>query len=219
MADRNVEQQFRKDLLKAKAKYRKRRKFIILSVLSLVLVITLVQTFFYIREKKQINAQLKEQAEQIEKLEKEAKVNEVVIDKLKDPYFLSDLVRQEYGLSYGGEIIFSLPQQENFLKSAIESIMKGNIEKKDDGSGRIDDSKLADSNKKSKDNKDKDNKSEDKSDNKSDDESTEVEEETPATTRKSSSSNSARSNATNTKKNTNANNTRSNTNNTRNNRG
>ena len=138
MAEHNLDPQFRKDVLKAKAKYRKRRKFIIISVLSLLLVVTLVQTFFYIREKKQINAQLKEQSQQIEKLEKEAKVNDVVIDKLKDPQFITDLVRQEYGLSYGGEIIFSLPQQENFLKNAIEAIMQGNIEKKDDGSGRID---------------------------------------------------------------------------------
>ena len=125
MTKHNLDPQFRKDVLKAKAKYRKRRKFIILSVLSLVLVVTLVQTFFYIREKKQINAQLKEQSQQIEKLEKEAKVNEVVIDKLKDPQFITDLVRQEYGLSYGGELIFSLPQQENFLKNAIEAIMQG----------------------------------------------------------------------------------------------
>ena len=70
MAEHNLDPQFRKDVLKAKAKYRKRRKFIIISVLSLLLVVTLVQTFFYIREKKQINAQLKEQSQQIEKLEK-----------------------------------------------------------------------------------------------------------------------------------------------------
>ena len=137
MAEHNLDPQFRKDVLKAKAKYRKRRKFIIISVLSLVLVVTLVQTFFYIREKKQINAQLKEQSQQIEKLEKEAKVNEVVIDKLKDPQFITDLVRQEYGLSYGGELIFSLPQQENFLKNAIEAIMQGNIEKKEVSLERI----------------------------------------------------------------------------------
>ena len=153
-----------------------------------------MQTFFYIREKKQINAQLKEQSQQIEKLEKEAKVNEVVIDKLKDPQFITDLVRQEYGLSYGGELIFSLPQQENFLKNAIEAIMQGNIEKKDDGSGRIDDSKLPGSNKDSKDKNNKENTSD----------------------KKTSSSNSNR-NSTNTKKNSNANNAQSNTRN--NNRG
>lgn len=208
MAEHNLDPQFRKDVLKAKAKYRKRRKFIIISVLSLLLVVTLVQTFFYIREKKQINAQLKEQSQQIEKLEKEAKVNDVVIDKLKDPQFITDLVRQEYGLSYGGEIIFSLPQQENFLKNAIEAIMQGNIEKKDDGSGRIDDSKLPGSNKDSKDKKNKDDKSESKSE-KTDEESSD-EESGNTSDKKTSSSNSNR-NSTNTKKNSNTNNTQSNT--------
>ena len=208
MAEHNLDPQFRKDVLKAKAKYRKRRKFIIISVLSLLLVVTLVQTFFYIREKKQINAQLKEQSQQIEKLEKEAKVNDVVIDRLKDPQFITDLVRQEYGLSYGGEIIFSLPQQENFLKNAIEAIMQGNIEKKDDGSGRIDDSKLPGSNKDSKDKKNKDDKSESKSE-KTDEESSDEESENTSD-KKTSSSNSNR-NSTNTKKNSNTNNTQSNT--------
>lgn len=208
MAEHNLDPQFRKDVLKAKAKYRKRRKFIIISVLSLLLVVTLVQTFFYIREKKQINAQLKEQSQQIEKLEKEAKVNDVVIDKLKDPQFITDLVRQEYGLSYGGELIFSLPQQENFLKNAIEAIMQGNIEKKDDGSGRIDDSKLPGSNKDSKDKKNKDDKSESKSE-KTDEESSDEESENTSD-KKTSSSNSNR-NSTNTKKNSNTNNTQSNT--------
>ena len=214
MAEHNLDPQFRKDVLKAKAKYRKRRKFIIISVLSLLLVVTLVQTFFYIREKKQINAQLKEQSQQIEKLEKEAKVNDVVIDKLKDPQFITDLVRQEYGLSYGGEIIFSLPQQENFLKNAIEAIMQGNIEKKDDGSGRIDDSKLPGSNKDSKDKKNKDDKSESKFE-KTDEESSNEESE-KTSDKKTSSSNSNR-NSTNTKKNSNTNNAQSNTRN--NNRG
>mgnify|MGYP001746030024 FL=1 len=208
MAEHNLDPQFRKDVLKAKAKYRKRRKFIIISVLSLLLVVTLVQTFFYIREKKQINAQLKEQSQQIEKLEKEAKVNDVVIDKLKDPQFITDLVRQEYGLSYGGEIIFSLPQQENFLKNAIEAIMQGNIEKKEDGSGRIDDSKLPGSNKDSKDKKDKNDKSESKSEKKDEESSDEESENT--SDKKTSSSNSNR-NSTNTKKNSNTNNTQSNT--------
>ena len=214
MAEHNLDPQFRKDVLKAKAKYRKRRKFIIISILSLLLVVTLVQTFFYIREKKQINAQLKEQSQQIEKLEKEAKVNDVVIDKLKDPQFITDLVRQEYGLSYGGEIIFSLPQQENFLKNAIEAIMQGNIEKKDDGSGRIDDSRLPGSNKDSKDKKNKDDKSESKSE-KTDEESSDEESENTSD-KKTSSSNSNR-NSTNTKKNSNTNNAQSNTRN--NNRG
>ena len=134
--------QFRKDVLKAKAKYRKRRKFLILSVMSMVLAVTLIQTYMYIREKKQISNQLTEQNNTIEKLDKENKVNELVIDKLKDPYFITDLVRQEYGLSYQGEIIFNLPLQESFLQTTIKSIMDGDLQKVEDNHGRIDDSKI-----------------------------------------------------------------------------
>jgi len=134
--------QFRKDVLKAKAKYRKRRKLLILSVMSMVLAVTLIQTYMYIREKKQISNQLTEQNNTIAKLDKENKVNELVIDKLKDPYFISDLVRQEYGLSYKGEIIFNLPLQESFLQTTIKSIMDGDLQKVEDNHGRIDDSKI-----------------------------------------------------------------------------
>lgn len=163
--------QFRKDVLKAKAKYRKRRKFLILSVMSMVLVVTLIQTYMYIREKKQISSQLTEQNNTITKLDKENKVNELVIDKLKDPYFITDLVRQEYGLSYQGEISFNLPLQESFLQATIKSIMDGDLQKVEDNHGRIDDSKISELTKKDtkkkttseKDDKDKnnDNKDED----------------------------------------------------------
>ena len=163
--------QFRKDVLKAKAKYRKRRKLLILSVMSIVLAVTLIQTYMYIREKKQISNQLTEQNNTIEKLDKENKINELVIDKLKDPYFITDLVRQEYGLSYQGEIIFNLPLQESFLQTTIKSIMDGDLQKVEDNHGRIDDSKISELTKKDtkkkttseKDDKDKnnDNKDED----------------------------------------------------------
>ena len=157
--------QFRKDVLKAKAKYRKRRKLLILSVMSMVLAVTLIQTYMYIREKKQISNQLTEQNNTIAKLDKENKVNELVIDKLKDPYFISDLVRQEYGLSYKGEIIFNLPLQESFLQTTIKSIMDGNLQKVEDNHGRIDDSKIPELSKEDKDKKTssgKDNKSKNK---------------------------------------------------------
>ena len=157
--------QFRKDVLKAKAKYRKRRKLLILSVMSIVLAVTLIQTYMYIREKKQISNQLTEQNNTIEKLDKENKINELVIDKLKDPYFITDLVRQEYGLSYQGEIIFNLPLQESFLQTTIKSIMDGDLQKVEDNHGRIDDSKIPELSKNNNDKKTssgKDNKSKNK---------------------------------------------------------
>ena len=177
--------QFRKDVLKAKAKYRKRRKLLILSVMSMVLAVTLIQTYMYIREKKQISNQLTEQNNTIEKLDKENKVNELVIDKLKDPYFISDLVRQEYGLSYKGEIIFNLPLQESFLQTTIKSIMDGNLQKVEDNHGRIDDSKIPELSKEDKDKKTssgKDNKSKNKDTDNEDEKNTSEQNTTRQTT-------------------------------------
>ena len=177
--------QFRKDVLKAKAKYRKRRKLLILSVMSMVLAVTLIQTYMYIREKKQISNQLTEQNNTIAKLDKENKVNELVIDKLKDPYFITDLVRQEYGLSYKGEIIFNLPLQESFLQTTIKSIMDGNLQKVEDNHGRIDDSKIPELSKEDKDKKTssgKDNKSKNKDTDNKDEKNTSEQNTTRQTT-------------------------------------
>ena len=189
---REQNSQFKKDVLKAKAKYRKRRKFIILVIMTLALTVTLLQTFLYIRDKKQINSQLAEQNKTIENLDKENKVNELVIDKLKDPYFITDLVRQEYGLSYQGELIFNIPLQENFLQVAIKSIMDGNLEKSEDNNGRIDDSKIPELAKKD------DKKSTKKTDNNSpdEDENNEKDEKNQAqrATNRNSNTNNQRSN-------------------------
>ena len=177
--------QFRKDVLKAKAKYRKRRKLLILSVMSMVLAVTLIQTYMYIREKKQISNQLTEQNNTIEKLDKENKVNELVIDKLKDPYFITDLVRQEYGLSYQGEIIFNLPLQESFLQTTIKSIMDGDLQTVEDNHGRIDDSKIPELSKNNNDKKTssgKDNKSKNKDTDNEDEKNTSEQNTTRQTT-------------------------------------
>ena len=177
--------QFRKDVLKAKAKYRKRRKLLILSVMSMVLAVTLIQTYMYIREKKQISNQLTEQNNTIEKLDKENKVNELVIDKLKDPYFITDLVRQEYGLSYQGEIIFNLALQESFLQTTIKSIMDGDLQKVEDNHGRIDDSKIPELSKNNNDKKTssgKDNKSKNKDTDNEDEKNTSEQNTTRQTT-------------------------------------
>ena len=177
--------QFRKDVLKAKAKYRKRRKLLILSVMSMVLAVTLIQTYMYIREKKQISNQLTEQNNTIAKLDKENKVNELVIDKLKDPYFITDLVRQEYGLSYQGEIIFNLPLQESFLKTTIKSIMDGDLQKVEDNHGRIDDSKIPELSKNNNDKKtssEKGNKSKNKDNDNEDEKNTSEQNMTRQTT-------------------------------------
>ena len=197
---REQSNQFKKDVLKAKARYRKRRKFIILVIMTFALSVTLLQTFFYIRDKKQINQQLAEQNKMIENLEKENKVNELVIDKLKDPYFITDLVRQEYGLSYQGEMIFNIPLQENFLQATIKSIMDGNLEKSEDSNGRIDDSKIPELAKKddSKSNSVKESeKNTDKEKNKNSSDEKNIEKDTDSqktTNKKDSNTNNQRSN-------------------------
>ena len=147
----------------------------------------------------------------IENLDKENKVNELVIDKLKDPYFITDLVRQEYGLSYQGELIFNIPLQENFLQATIKSIMDGNLEKSEDNNGRIDDSKIPElakkddkksSSKKGSEkatdkqntNKTSDKKTEDNSSEKEDDDKQEVNQPQRATNNANSNTNNQRSN-------------------------
>ena len=187
---REQNSQFKKDVLKAKAKYRKRRKFIILVIMTLALSVTLLQTFLYIRDKKQINSQLAEQNKTIENLDKENKVNELVIDKLKDPYFITDLVRQEYGLSYQGELIFNIPLQENFLQAAIKSIMDGNFENTEDNNGLIDYSKIQESDKKTSDTKKTDDNSYDENENSEKDERN----QTQRATSRNSNTNNQRSN-------------------------
>ena len=162
MAESNEQKQFTKDILKAKAVYRKRRRFIILSLMAIILFYILVQTILYINNKKELNSNLKKQEEIIANLDKENKVNEVVIDKLKDPYFISDLVRQEYGVSYDGEIIFNLPLKDKFMQTTIKSIMDGKIEKSDNGHNRLDDSKIPALKKEDKENNNSDGENKDK---------------------------------------------------------
>ncbi|MBU0278994.1 MULTISPECIES: septum formation initiator family protein [unclassified Gemella] len=127
---RKDDKNFRRDVIKAKMKYRKRRAYIILSVCLVLLTLTLVRTYFYSKEKRRLEETLQNQENQISQLQTENKVNEVIINKLKDPYFITDFVRQEYALSYDGEIIFNLPIGENYLKNASKSIMFDNLDEK-----------------------------------------------------------------------------------------
>lgn len=126
---RRDDKNFRRDVSKAKMQYRKKRAYIILSICIIVLSATLIRTYFFSKEKAQLENTLQEQEQQIVNLEKENKTNEVIINKLRDPYFITDLVRQEYGMSYSGELIFNLPLKENYMQNAINSIMAENPDK------------------------------------------------------------------------------------------
>lgn len=126
---RRDDKNFRRDVSKAKMQYRKKRAYIILSICIIVLSATLIRTYFFSKEKAQLENTLQEQEQQIINLEKENKTNEVIINKLRDPYFITDLVRQEYGMSYSGELIFNLPLKENYMQNAINSIMAENPDK------------------------------------------------------------------------------------------
>lgn len=140
----DVETVFRRDVVKAKENYRKKRSRIIISILVIIFLITMVTNITNIMKKRNLSNEITEQSEMIEKLDKEHQVNEVLTEKLKDPVFITDLVRQEYGMSYSGELIFNLPLQEKFMDSAIKSIMNSDLNNREttDSSKLIDDTKI-----------------------------------------------------------------------------
>lgn len=119
---------FRRDVSKAKMLYRKKRMSIIMSICLFLLVATLIRTYFYSKEKENLEKNIQDQQTTIAKLQTDNKVNDVIINKLKDPSFIIDLVRQEYGMSYNGEVVFNIPLKENYMQNAINSIMTQNIE-------------------------------------------------------------------------------------------
>lgn len=119
---------FRRDVSKAKMLYRKKRMSIIMSICLFLLVATLIRTYFYSKEKENLEKNIQDQQTTIAKLKTDNKVNDVIINKLKDPSFIIDLVRQEYGMSYNGEVVFNIPLKENYMQNAINSIMTQNIE-------------------------------------------------------------------------------------------
>lgn len=127
----NSERQFRKDVIKAKERYRNRRMIVVITAFSAVIAGLLISIFFSYRETKSLANEIESQKKQIESLDKQHQVNEVLLTKLNEPEFITDLVRQEYGLSYEGEIIFNLPLQDKFMQTAINSISEGSMQKSD----------------------------------------------------------------------------------------
>lgn len=120
---------FRRDVGIAKAKYRKKRFSWFVLVCSILFLVFTVRIALFSKEKRDLENKITEQKEKITQLEKENKANKVVISKFKDPYFITDLVRQEYSMSYPGEIIFNLPIKESFMEQAIKSITTEDIDK------------------------------------------------------------------------------------------
>lgn len=140
----DVDTIFRRDVIRAKENYRRRRYRIIILILIVIFLATMVTNITNIMKKRNLNNEIAAQSEAIEKLDKDHQVNEVLIEKLKDPIFITDLVRQEYGMSYSGELIFNLPLQEKFMDSAVKSIMKSDLNNREakDSSELIDDTKI-----------------------------------------------------------------------------
>lgn len=60
---RKDDKNFRRDVIKAKMKYRKKRAYIILSVCLLLLTLTLIRTYFYSKEKKKIRRYIEKSGE------------------------------------------------------------------------------------------------------------------------------------------------------------
>lgn len=135
---------FARDVSKAKMKYRKKRAYIIILVCSFLLLITLTKSFMYSRQKADLQEHISNQEQRIKDLELTNKKNELIISKLKDPYFIMDFARDAYGLGYEGEIIFNLPNKENYLAEYSKSIITDDI---DQQIANIDKSKLVDDDK------------------------------------------------------------------------
>ncbi|MDO4813756.1 MAG: hypothetical protein Q3988_01550 [Gemella sp.] len=126
---RKDDRNFRRDVIRAKMEYRKRRTFIILTIAIIALSFIFIRTYFYSMEKANLENNLKTQEAEIVKLQNDAKVNEILIAKLKDPNFIIDFVRQEYFIGYKGEMLFSMPTRENYLENAKKSIMAEDLDK------------------------------------------------------------------------------------------
>ena len=140
---------FKIDLSHAKSAYRKKRFYYFITVFLICLGVIIIRIFVYSNEKKTINTDLQNQNIQLENLDKENKANNIVINKLKDPKFIADMARSEYGLSYEGEIIFKLPE-ENYLDAQLKAVLGENLDKQlneIDNSKQIDDTKVLKNNK------------------------------------------------------------------------
>ncbi|MBF0715946.1 FtsB family cell division protein [Gemelliphila palaticanis] len=133
---------FRREVGEAKTKYRKKRFTIFLTISLLILFVSGIRIYFFIDEKKQLDAEIELQKQEIVNLEKESKINEILIAKFKDPYFITDLARQEYSMSYPGEIIFNIPLRENFVENSIKNVGENTDINPSDNSNKIDEAKL-----------------------------------------------------------------------------
>lgn len=145
---RTNDKNFRRAVGVAKNQYRKKR-FTIFSIVSIALLaLCLIRIYVYHQEKIELQNELLAKTEQIKQLEKDSTANEELITKLKNPYFISDLVRQEYSMSYPGEIVFSLPSKDSFIQNSINSVMVAGVDKYADNKAVIDEKKIADAIKK-----------------------------------------------------------------------
>lgn len=138
-AIRRDDKNFRRDVSKAKMEYRKKRASWFLFISISILLLISIKLYLSSKEKAELEKQIQEQAAQKAQLVTDNKVNEIVISKLRDPHFITDLVRQEYGMGYNGELVFNLPLKENYMENAINSIMTENLDEQVAG---IDKSKL-----------------------------------------------------------------------------
>lgn len=126
---RKDDRNFRRDVIKAKMEYRKKRTYIILTIALILLSFIFIRTYFYSREKAELENNLRIQEAEIVNLQNDSKVNTILIAKLKDPNFIIDFVRQEYYIGYPGEILFNMPSRENYLENARKSIMSEDLDK------------------------------------------------------------------------------------------
>lgn len=126
---RKSDKNFKKEVDRAKRKYRSKRRLITTFVAFIVVVSFVVFKIIvpYI-ERYNLEKELAQQEQKIEELKKEAKVNEIFIAKLRDPNFIIDMVHQHYYMGYEGETIFNIQDKDNFLKRSLETIRNGDLD-------------------------------------------------------------------------------------------
>lgn len=107
---RSIERQENRKHAKKVRLYRRLATFAVMSVLIVGFLITsLINSNKTLEEKKQQKEQV---SEELAKVQEEQEILKLQISKLNDDEYIGKLLRKDYFLSEEGEIIFTLPENE-----------------------------------------------------------------------------------------------------------
>lgn len=107
---RSIERQENRKHAKKVRLYRRLATFAVMSILIVGFLITsLINSNKTLEEKKQQKEQV---SEELAKVQEEQEILKLQISKLNDDEYIGKLLRKDYFLSEEGEIIFTLPENE-----------------------------------------------------------------------------------------------------------